>query len=96
MTIKAITPGQIASLRTFLVDLSEDPACHVYIASALIGRPLVSLEALTQADWRFLRDRCYPHWPEGDWSPERGAFYSRCAELRNQYLEELIGQRRLF
>ena len=90
-----ITPGQIRSLTTFLKVICDDRACHIYILSAILDRPIVSLGELTAGEWRKLRDLAYPRWRDEDWSPG-SSFVSRCAELRNKYMEEVIGQKRLF
>ncbi len=91
----AITPGQIRSLTTFLKVVSDDRACHLYITSAVLDRPLVSLAELTAGEWRKVRDLMYPRWRDEDWTPGQ-SFVSRCADLRNRYMEEVIGQKRLF
>ncbi len=91
----AITPGQIRSLTTFLKIVSDDRACHLYILSAVLSRPIVSLGELTANEWRKLRDLAYPRWRDEDWTPGQ-SFVNRCAELRNKYMEEIVGQRRLF
>lgn len=93
---KAITAGQIRSLRTGLSGVAgKDSAAHLYIVAKLLERPLDKLGDLRRHEWKRLRDTIYPNWRGDDWAVS-DTFRMRCADLFDEYREGVLGQRRLF
>lgn len=93
-----IKPGQVISLKTALREITDDPKAWTYILSAIVDRDLDELEELTRAEWKYMRNKIYPNWTVEDWTPwdRKSEFYIRCCNLYEDYLEEEVGQSRLF
>ena len=63
--------------------------------SKLLGKEVETSGELTLQDWRSIRDRAYPNWPDGDWGVGND-FELLGHRLVRQYEEEVLGQKNLF
>lgn len=68
------------------------------VIGALVQKKIGSFNSLTESDWRDLRDRAWPDWPEESDRGERWTlgrqFKQEAERARNEYAER-IGQMRL-
>lgn len=90
-----IKDGQLLVIRRLIGEVIQEKAGQLYIAERLIGRKVLTLAALTQDDWRRIRDEAYPRWKDDEWECS-AAFTNKLCRLRNEYLEKALGQRRMF
>lgn len=94
-----ISGGQKIALARLLKPYADKRPMRLYITSQLIGREITSSNELTLGEWRKIRDSAYPHWRDNidnpDWTVGR-EFKAKVAGLAEKYLEDVLGQKRLF
>lgn len=100
MSAKMIKPGQILSFRSGVLQVVKkaDHSMLCYIAARLLHKETDYYKALaqiTRRDWYSLRGLLYPNFTSEDWTISQETA-RLIADYAQEYLEEEVGQLRLF
>ena len=87
-----ITRGQMYSLINISKTVgATERAARLYLVSQLLEREIETFKELSLSDWRFIRERAFPNWFEGDWEVCH-AFMAKATTILNRYREDVLGQ----